>query len=58
MNVIELLKSRKIIPLGYRRISKLGEGRYIIYLPVELNYLWEELNKTKEKVRIYIEIEK
>jgi len=58
MSLVELLKSRKLLPLGQRRISRLGNDRYVVYLPVELNDLWKELNETKIKVRVYIEIEK
>ena len=57
MSLIELLKSRKLLPLGSRRISKLDNDRYVVYLPIELNDLWKELNETKVKVRVYIEIE-
>ena len=57
MSVLEILKSRRLIPLGTRKIAKLGYNRYVIYLPIELNYLWRELNESKSKIKIYIEIE-
>jgi len=56
MSLIELLKSRKIIPLMRRKISRLGESRYVIYLPTEMNELWKELHDGKKKLNIYIEI--
>ena len=44
--------------IGKRGIVRQGRSnRYIIYLPTELNDLWEKLNKEKKKVRVYIEIE-
>ena len=57
MSLVELLKSRKLLPLGQRRISRLGSDRYVVYLPVELNDLWKELNEAKVKVKVYIELE-
>ena len=57
MSLVELLKSRKILPLGPIHVSKLGDKRYVIYLPQELNYLWKELNESKVKVKVYIEFE-
>lgn len=57
MSLVELLKSRKLLPLGQRRISRLGNDRYVVYLPAELNDLWKELNETRAKVKVYIELE-
>lgn len=56
MALLDLLKSRKIVPLMRRKVAKLGETRYVVYLPTELNELWEELHESKKKVNIYIEI--
>jgi len=56
MSLVELLKSRKIIPLMRRKIAQLGETRYVVYLPTEMNELWKEIHDTKKKVNIYIEI--
>jgi len=56
MSLVELLKSRKIIPLMRRKIAQLGETRYVIYLPVELNELWKEIHDAKKKINVYIEI--
>jgi len=56
MSLVELLKSRKIIPLMRKKISRLSETRYVIYLPVEMNELWKEIHDSKKKVNIYIEI--
>jgi len=51
--------SIKIIPqvimLPRKEIVKMG-NRYIIYLPVEYNMLWEELKHRGKKVRVYLEI--
>jgi len=56
MSLVELLKSRKIIPLMKRKISRLGESRYVIYLSIELNELWKEIHDAKRKVNVYIEL--
>jgi len=56
MSLVELLKSRKIIPLMRRKIAQLGETRYVVYLPTEMNELWKEIHDSKKKVNIYIEI--
>ncbi len=57
MSLIELLKSRRIIPLLKKSVAKLGRERYVIYLPIELNELWRELHGSKKKINVYIEIE-
>jgi len=56
MSLVELLKSRKIIPLMRRKIAQLGETRYVVYLPTEMNELWKEIHDTKKKINVYIEI--
>jgi len=56
MSLVELLKSRKIIPLMKRKIAQLGETRYVIYLSAEMNELWKELHDSKKKINVYIEI--
>jgi len=52
-------KSPKIIPeviyLGEREIVRMGR-RWIIYLPLKLSDLWEEVKRQGKKVRIYIEV--
>jgi len=59
--VTNLLSSTRIIDVGELRISratlspKSGE-RYLIYLPMNRNYLWRALHDTNIKVRVYIEI--
>ncbi len=50
------LMRRGIIPAGSRKIVRLGEDRYLVYLPRSLNYVWEELRKSGGRVRVYIEI--
>ena len=50
------LMRKGIIPAGSRKIVRLGEDRYLVYLPRSLNYVWEELRRKSIKVRVYIEI--
>jgi hypothetical protein len=50
------LMRRGIIPAGSRKIVRLGDDRYLVYLPRSLNYVWEELRRKGTKVRVYIEI--
>jgi hypothetical protein len=52
----------KIIDVGELRISKTtlgkrGGDRYLIYLPMNRNYLWRALHDMHVKVRVYIDIE-
>jgi len=51
----ELVK-KGILPAGQRKIVKMGEDRYLVYLPRSLNYLWEELKLRGVKARVYIEL--
>ena len=46
-----------LIPAGRRKIVRLGEDRYLVYLPRSLNYVWEELRRKGVKVRVYIEFD-
>jgi hypothetical protein len=51
----------RIIDVGELQISKTtlgkrGGDRYLIYLPMNRNYLWRLLHNANAKVRIYIEI--
>lgn len=56
---IEIRKvSTRVIPILRRSIIKEKPKRYKIYLPANLNDVWEELHKRKAKVNIYVEIEK
>jgi len=48
-----LLKAVPTIPLAGRRITKSG-NRFLLYLPTELNELWEELHKNKVKLNVII----
>jgi hypothetical protein len=54
MDVIQVLKSGHIIPLPERRIARLGSNRFVIYLPTDMNWLWEELNREKAVVRVFL----
>lgn len=51
----QILRARPY-PIGGRAIVRMGKDRYLVYLPVSLNYLWKELHSKKVKVRVYIEI--
>ena len=51
----EIVKGRPY-PVGTRAVVRMGKDRYLIYLPINLNYLWRELHERKLKVRVYIEI--
>jgi hypothetical protein len=59
----KLLHNNKIIDVGDLKISRTSLGkkarykeRYLIYLPVNRNYLWKILNEKRTKVRIFLEI--
>jgi hypothetical protein len=61
-NVLVNLINKGVVDVGELRISKTSLGvkrrgeRYLIYLPINRNYLWKVLHDKKIKVRIYIEI--
>ncbi len=48
------------IDVGELKISRTaivkGKPRYLIYLPVRRNYLWEELYNKRVRVRVYLEL--
>ncbi|MCC6014246.1 MAG: hypothetical protein LM564_00905 [Desulfurococcaceae archaeon] len=53
--------TRGVVDVGELRISKTtlgkrGGERFLIYLPLNRNYLWRELYERRVKVRIFIEI--
>jgi hypothetical protein len=58
---VELLRQR-FIDVGELRISRTSLGkkrageRYLIYLPLNRNYLWRALHERGAKVRVFIEI--
>jgi len=59
MHVECLVAEGKLIPLGTRRIVRMGKvERYLIYLPERLNSLWKYLNSEGAKVEVYIRIQK
>jgi hypothetical protein len=39
-----------------KKVARLNEDRYVIYLPKEMNELWRELHEHRKKINIYIEI--
>jgi hypothetical protein len=57
----EVIRGR-IIDVGEVRIARSGLGRkklgtrYVIYLPLNRNYIWRELHKTNRKFRVFIEV--
>jgi hypothetical protein len=51
----QIIKGRPY-PIGSRAVIRMGKDRFLIYLPVTLNYLWKELHERKVKVRVYIEV--
>jgi shikimate kinase len=52
----ELLRKGTVIPLGGKRVARLNEEKYVIYLPKDLNEIWRELHEHRKKINIYIEI--
>jgi len=52
---VQIIKGH-LYPIGSRTIVQMSKDRYLIYLPVDLNYIWKELHEKEVKVRVYIEI--
>jgi len=48
-----MIKYLRTIPIAKRKITRSGQ-RFFIYLPMELNEIWEHLNKNKAEVDIVI----
>ncbi len=52
----------KYIDVGELRIARStpdrarGKARYLIYLPISRNYLWEKLYNSRVVVRVYFEV--
>ncbi|MDP7982894.1 MAG: hypothetical protein RAK18_06915 [Conexivisphaerales archaeon] len=49
--------SERVIEVGMRRVVRQslkdkGEARFIIDLPKDRNYLWEEIHRSGRKVRV------
>jgi len=59
--VSEILKTH-LLDVGEVRVSRAtltgvrGRPRFFIHLPMSRNYIWDHLNKTGLKVRVYIEL--
>jgi hypothetical protein len=49
----QVVSAIRTIPLMRRRLTKSG-NRFLLYLPLELNELWEELHKNKVKLNVII----
>jgi hypothetical protein len=52
----------KVIDVGELRVARStpnkarGKARYVLYLPLARNYLWQELYEKKLRIRVYFEI--
>ena len=53
----EFLRLMNVIPGGRRHIVRMGP-RYLVYLPQNLNNVWEYLHEQKQRVNIYIVVDK
>ena len=49
----EFLSRLPVIPAGKRKIVKIGD-RYLIYLPTNLNEVWEYLHRSGKKVSVFL----
>jgi hypothetical protein len=64
IDVLNLLKHFNLIDCGTLSISKTSLGkkrsgeRYLIYLPINRNYLWRVLHSSKVKVKVLVELPK
>ena len=61
-SVLSTLMRGRIIDVGEVHISRTSLGRnkpekrYLVYLPLNRNYLWKALYEKERKVRVYIEV--
>jgi hypothetical protein len=64
-SIQDILKRRisgELVDAGELRVSKTSLGRkrhgerYLVYLPLNRNYLWQTLHESGVKVRVFIEI--
>ena len=56
----EFLKEAEVLPLGMRKIASVsakGRPRYVIYLPTQLNELWEEIRRRGKKVFVVLKVQ-
>jgi hypothetical protein len=56
-----LLKDNKIVDVGEVKITRIslgktGKVRYLIYLPMQRNYLWGLIHSSGSKIRAFITI--
>jgi len=59
--MVRELSRQSLVDVGEVHISRTSLGkksgsRYLIYLPINRNYLWEMLHKSRAKVRVFIEV--
>jgi hypothetical protein len=57
----EVIKKARIIDIGERRVSRVvkefkGRSRFVIYLPITRNDVWEILWERKIPVKVFLEI--
>jgi chlorite dismutase len=61
-SVLVSMINQRVIDAGELRISRTSLGksnpekRYLIYLPLNRNYLWKILHEKNAKLRVFIEI--
>jgi hypothetical protein len=61
-SVVVGVLSQRLIDAGELHVSRTSLGknrtgnRYLIYLPLNRNYLWRLLHEKKVKVRVFIEV--
>ncbi|ACL11449.1 hypothetical protein DKAM_1123 [Desulfurococcus amylolyticus 1221n] len=60
--LLEGLLAGRFIDVGELRVSRTtpdrarGKARYVLYLPLSRNYLWEKLYESRAVVRVYFEV--
>ncbi len=57
---MSLPKLPRVIDVGELKLSRTnlqgGRHRYLIYLPIRRNYVWEQIYNKGLKVRVYLEL--
>jgi hypothetical protein len=59
---MELLLKARVIDVGEVRVARTTLGRregprYLIYLPMNRNYIWQALNAWGRRVRVFVFVE-
>jgi hypothetical protein len=61
-DILKRMISGELVDAGVLRVSKTSLGRkkpgerYLVYLPVNRNYLWRTIHDSGLKVRVFIEV--